>query len=40
MEGEEEDKKQDPGESVTGKLLRDLHVMHRGDLNTANTALA
>ena len=31
MEGEEEDKKPGLGESVTGKLLRDLHVMHRGD---------
>ena len=35
MEGEEEDRKPGLGESVTGKLLRDLHVMHRGDkINT------
>ena len=35
MEGEEEEKQQDPSdptESVTGKLLRGLHVMHRGML--------
>ena len=32
MEGEEEERRQDPPESVTGKLLRELHVMHRGML--------
>ena len=40
MEAEEEDKRLDPAESVTGKLLRDLHVMHRGDHNITNITLS
>ena len=39
MEGEEEDPRLDPAESVTGELLRELHVMHRGDHNITDITL-